>query len=150
MQGLTKTVLESALDAEMTEHLGYGPHDPAGYHGGNSRNGTRTKTLTTEIGPVSIDVPRDRDGSFTPQIVRKRVRRLAGVDGLVCSRSAKGLTHGEISAHLGEVHGASVSKETISRITDRVLEGMSEWQLWSGGRGDSRGETGPGPRRRCG
>jgi putative transposase len=128
LQGLTKTVLETALDAEMTEHLGYEPHDPAGHHSGNSRNGTRAKTLATEIGPVTIEVPRDRAGTFEPQIVRKRVRRLDGVDGLVCSLSAKGLTHGEICAHLAEVYGVSVSKETISRITDRIVEGMSEWQ----------------------
>ena len=82
----------------------------------------------TEVGPVEIEVPRDRDGSFEPQIVRKRQRRLGGVDGMVLSLSAKGLTTGEMSAHLAEVYGASVSKETISTITDRVLEGMAEWQ----------------------
>jgi putative transposase len=125
---LTKRVLESALDGELTDHLGYEPHDPAGRNGGNSRNGTRSKTVLTDIGPVQVDVPRDRDASFEPQIVRKRQRRLSGVEDLVLSLSAKGLTHGEISAHLGEVYGASVSKTTISTITDRVLEGMVEWQ----------------------
>ena len=82
----------------------------------------------TEVGPVEIEVPRDRDGSFEPQIVRKRQRRLDGVDGIVLSLSAKGLTTGEISAHLAEVYGASVSKDTISAITDRVLDAMAEWQ----------------------
>ncbi len=125
---LTKIVFESSLEGEMDAHLGYGKHDPAGRDGGNSRNGTRAKTVLTEAGPVEIEVPRDRDGSFEPQIVRKRQRRLGGVDGIVLSLTAKGLTTGEVSAHLAEVYGASVSKDTISTITDRVLEGMAEWQ----------------------
>jgi putative transposase len=128
MQQLTKIVLESSLRGEMDAHLGYDKHDPAGRDGGNSRNGARAKTVLTEAGPVEITVPRDRDGSFEPQIVRKRQRRLGGVDGIVLSLSAKGLTTGEVSAHLAEVYGASVSKDTISTITDRVLEGMAEWQ----------------------
>ena len=128
LAGLTKTVLESALEGEMTEHLGYDAYDPAGHHSGNSRNGTRTKTVITEIGPVDMEVPRDRAGSFEPVIVPKRRRRLGGVDAMVLSLSAKGLTHGEICAHLAEIYGAKVSKETITRITDRVLEGMTEWQ----------------------
>jgi putative transposase len=128
LAGLTKTVLETALEAEMSEHLGYEPHDPAGHRSGNSRNGTRSKTVITEIGPVMIDVPRDRDASFEPQIVPKRRRRLMGVDALVCSLSAKGLTHGEICAHLAEIYGASVSKETVTRITERVVEQMTAWQ----------------------
>jgi transposase-like protein len=84
--------------------------------------------VLTDIGPVEVEIPWDRDGSFEPQIVRKRQRRLSGIDGLVISLSAKGLTHGEICAHLAEVYGANVSKQTISAITDRVIEGMSEWQ----------------------
>jgi putative transposase len=125
---LTQRVVESALDGEMDDHLGYGKHDPAGRNGGNSRNGKRGKTLLTEAGPVPIEVPRDREGSFEPQLVRKRQRRLSGLDDLVISLSAKGLTHGEICAHLAEVYGATVSKQTISTITDRVIEGMAEWQ----------------------
>lgn len=128
LQQLTKTVLESALEGEITDHLGYDKHDPAGKDGGNSRNGTRAKTVLTDIGPVEVDVPRDRDGSFAPQIVRKRQRRLSGVDEMVLSLSAKGLTHGEISAHLAEVYGAEVSKMTITTITDKVMDGMAEWQ----------------------
>ena len=128
LSGLTKTVLEAALEGEMSEHLGYKPHDPAGHHSGNSRNGTRTKTVLTDIGPVELEVPRDRDASFEPVIVPKRKRRLGGVDQMVCSLSAKGLTHGEICAHLAEIYGAQVSKETITRITDRVMEGMAAWQ----------------------
>jgi len=127
LTGLTKTVLETALDAEMTEHLGYDRHDPAGRDSGNSRNGTRTKTVLTEIGPVDIEVPRDRDASFDPVIVHKRQRRLDGIDEIVLSLTARGLTTGEVAAHFDEVYGAKVSKDTISRITDKVLDEMSEW-----------------------
>jgi putative transposase len=128
LQQLTKRVLESALEGEITDHLGYDKHDPAGKDSGNSRNGHRPKTVTTDVGPVQIAVPRDRGGSFEPQLVKKRQRRLTGVDEMVLSLSAKGLTHGEISAHLAEVYGASVSKQTISTITDKVIDGMTEWQ----------------------
>src|SRR5262245_59823519 len=124
---LTKNVLETALDAEMTEHLGYDRHDPVGRGSGNSRNGTRSKTVLTEIGPVEIEVPRDTDSSFEPQIVRKRQRRLTGVDEIVLSLTAKGLTTGEIAAHFDDVYGAKVSKDTISRITDKVIGEMNEW-----------------------
>jgi transposase-like protein len=127
LTGLTKTVLETALEAEMSEHLGYEPHDPAGHHSGNSRNGYRTKTVITEIGPVQIEVPRDREGSFEPQLVKKRQRRLSGIDEIVLSLTARGLTTGEISAHFAEVYGAKVSKDTISRITDKVVEEMAHW-----------------------
>jgi putative transposase len=125
---LTKMVIEGALEGEMEAHLGYGKHDLAGRDGGNSRNGHRSKTVTTDVGPVEITVPRDRDGSFTPQIVAKRQRRLTGVDEMVLSLSAKGLTHGEICAYLAGVYGANVSKQTISTITDKVIDGMTEWQ----------------------
>jgi transposase-like protein len=125
---LTKTVLETALEVEMDDHLGYPKHAPEGRDKGNSRNGSRSKTVLTEVGEVQIDVPRDRDGSFEPKIVAKRQRRLAGVDELVISLAAKGLTTGEIAAHFAEVYGAEVSKDTISRITDRVLEEMAAWQ----------------------
>lgn len=125
---LTRRVLEAALEAEMTEHVGYEPYDPAGHHSGNSRNGTRSKTVITDIGPVQIEVPRDRAGTFEPVMVPKRKRRLGGVDQMVLSLSAKGLTHGEISAHLGEIYGAKVSKETVTRITDGVIDTMVEWQ----------------------
>lgn len=128
LNGLTKSVLETALDAEMSEHLGYEPHEVAGRDGGNSRNGTRTKTVLTEIGPVEIEVPRDRDASFSPTIVPKRRRRLDGIDEIVLSLTARGLTTGEVAAHFEQVYGATVSKDTISRITDTVLEDMAEWQ----------------------
>jgi putative transposase len=128
LQQLTKRLLESALEGEITDHLGYGKHDPAGRGTGNSRNGTRAKTVLTDVGPVQVDVPRDRDASFEPKIVAKRQKRLAGVDEMVISLAAKGLTTGEITAHLAEVYGAEVSRQTISTITDKVVEGMVEWQ----------------------
>jgi putative transposase len=126
LKQLTKTVLETALNQEMTEHLGHDKHgQPVA---GNVRNGTRAKTVLTEgSGQVPIEVPRDRDGTSGPQIVHKRQRRLPGVDEMVLSLYAKGLTTGEISAHFAEIYGASVSKETISRITDKVIEEMSDW-----------------------
>ncbi len=128
LTGLTKTVLETALEAEMSEHLGYDHHQVEGRDGGNSRNGTRSKMVLTEIGPVEIEVPRDRDSSFEPVIVRKRQRRLDGIDEIVLSLTARGLTTGEIAAHFDEVYGAKVSKDTISRITDKVLEELTSWQ----------------------
>jgi len=128
LKALTKTVIETALDEEMSEHLGYDKHEPAGRNGGNSRNGKRSKTLLTDSsGDVQIDMPRDRDGTFEPVIVRKRQRRLTDVDAVVLSLYAKGLTTGEISAHFADVYGASVSKDTISRITEKVLEEMQSW-----------------------
>ena len=124
---LTKRVLEAGLEAEMTDHVGYERHDPAGRNSGNSRNGTRTKTVITDVGPVELAVPRDRDGSFDPKVVAKRQRRLRGVDEMVISLTAKGLTTGEVQAHLAEVYGTEVSRETVSKITDRILEEMTEW-----------------------
>jgi putative transposase len=130
LKQLTKTVIETALNEEMTDHLGYEKHDPAGAGRGNIRNGTRAKTVLTEsTGHVEIEVPRDRAGTFEPQLVRKRQRRLNGVDEVVVSLYAKGLTTGEISAHFTEIYGASVSKETISRITDKVIEEMQDWSV---------------------
>ena len=111
LKALTKTVIETALDEELAEHLGYDKHAVEGRRSGNSRNGTRVKTVLTEhAGAVEIEVPRDRSGSFEPQIVKKRQRRLEGVDTIVLSLVAKGLTTGEVSAHFAEVYGAGVSK----------------------------------------
>ena len=129
LKQFTKSVLETALNEEMTEHLGHEKHRALEDRDStNIRNGTRPKTVLTEAtGHVEIEVPRDRDGSFEPQIVKKRQRRLTGVDEIVLSLYAKGLTTGEITAHFAEIYGASVSKETISRITDKVMEEMTEW-----------------------
>ena len=125
----TKNVLETALNEELTEHLGHPKRqaDP-GRESTNVRNGSRAKTVISDAaGEVVIDVPRDREGTFEPQIVKKRQRRLTDVDEIVLSLYAKGLTTGEISAHFAEIYGASVSKETISRITDRVVAEMQDW-----------------------
>jgi transposase-like protein len=130
LKTLTRTVLETALEEEISEHLGYDKHAVEGRNGGNSRNGKRTKTVVTDaVGAVEIEVPRDRDGTFAPVIVGKRQRRLSDVDTVVLSLYAKGLTTGEISAHFAEVYGASVSKDTVSRITDAVLEDMQAWSV---------------------
>jgi transposase-like protein len=127
LTGLTKQVLEAALEEELSEHLGYDKHDPVGRNKENSRNGTRAKTVLTEVGPVEIEVPRDRDGTFDPVIVKKRQRRLEGVDQIVLSLTARGLTTGEVAAHFADVYGASVSKDTVSRITEKVTAEMAEW-----------------------
>src|SRR5215210_8140304 len=131
LKQFTKSVLETALNEEMTEHLGHEKHRaPNERDSTNVRNGTRPKTVLTEAtGQVEIDVPRDRDGSFQPQIVKKRQRRLTGVDEIVLSLYAKGLTTGEISAHFAEIYGASVSRDTVSRITDKVVEEMNDWSV---------------------
>jgi transposase-like protein len=126
----TKHVLEAALNEELTEHLGHAKNDAdPGRENPNIRNGTRPKTVISDaVGEVEIDVPRDRDGSFDPVIVKKRQRRLRDVDQVVLSLYAKGLTTGEISAHFSEVYGAAVSKETISRITETVVAEMETWR----------------------
>jgi len=125
----TKTVLETALNEEITEHLGYEKNraEP-GRPSANVRNGARPKTVISDAaGEIRIDVPRDRDGTFEPQIVKKRQRRIGDVDEIVLSLYAKGLTTGEISAHFAEIYGAPVSKETVSRITGKVVAEMQEW-----------------------
>ena len=103
---LTRLVLESALEGEITDHLGYDKHERGGSADGNARNGTRSKTVLTKAGPVQIDVPRDRDGSFEPKIVAKRQRRLGSIEDIVLSLSARGMTHGDISAHLADTYGS--------------------------------------------
>jgi transposase-like protein len=125
----TKNVLETALNEEMTEHLGHEKNQAEpGRESTNVRNGSRGKTVISDAaGEVQIEVPRDREGTFEPQIVKKRQRRLTEVDEIVLSLYAKGMTTGEISAHFAEIYGASVSKETISRITDKVVAEMTEW-----------------------
>ena len=125
---LTRLVLESALEGEITDHLGYDKHERGGSVDGNARNGTRSKTVLTKVGPVQVDVPRDRAGTFEPKVVAKRQRRLGSIEDIVLSLSARGMTHGDIAAHLADVYGSEVSKTTISTITDKVLDGMSEWQ----------------------
>ncbi len=128
LKSITATVLEAALEEEITDHLGHAKHQTPEGGAGNIRNGTRPKTVLTDAaGEVRIEVPRDRAGTFDPVIVKKRQRRLTDVDAVAISLFAKGLTTGEISAHFAEVYGASIGKDTISRITDKVVDEMQAW-----------------------
>ena len=128
LTGLVRQVLQTGLEVEMTQHLGYEAHDPAGRGSGNTRNGYSPKRVTTEIGPVELRVPRDRAGTFSPVTIPKHQRRLDGLSGNVISLYAKGLTTGEIQAHLEEIYDAQVSRETISKITDQIVEELTVWQ----------------------
>lgn len=126
LTALTKQVLQSALEAELAAHLGYDKHDPVGRNGGNSRNGSTPKTVRTDIGEVTVAVPRDRAGTFEPVIVPKHQRRLPGFDANVISLYAKGLTTGDIVNHLSDVYGTTVSKDLFSRVTDQVLKDLRD------------------------
>ena len=128
LQQMTKAVLERGLAEELTDHLGYEPHDPAGNGSGNSRNGTTPKRVHTEAGTVDLDVPRDRAGTFEPQLVRKGQRRLGGIDKIVIGLYAHGMTVRDIREHLAEIYDVDVSPDLISKITDSVLEEVKEWQ----------------------
>jgi putative transposase len=125
---VTKAVLERALGEELTEHLGYDRHDPAGRGSGNSRNGSTSKRLLTEVGPVELAVPRDRAGSFDPRIVRKGQSRLDGFNDRIIALYARGMTVRDIRAHLREIYDVDVSPDLISRVTDAVVDELAEWQ----------------------
>lgn len=125
---MTKAVLERALQGEMTHHLGYGRDDPSGAGSGNSRNGASVKTVSTVNGPVTIRVPRDRNGEFEPAIVPKRRRRVGQIDELVLSCYARGMSTRDIEAHLSEVYGVNASREMISNITDIVTDEIELWR----------------------
>jgi putative transposase len=125
---LKKALIERALGAELTEHLGYEKGDPAGRGSGNSRNGTSSKTLLTEDGEVEIAVPRDRAGSFEPQLIPKGQTRFDGFDDKILSLYARGMTVREIQGHLSELYSIDVSPDLISRVTDAVLEEVRDWQ----------------------
>lgn len=128
LTSMVREVLQAGLDVEMAEHLGYEPYESIGRGSGNSRNGSYPKTVTTDVGQVELQVPRDRQGTFDPVTVPKHVRRLEGLGANVLSLYAKGLTTGEIQAHLAEIYDTQVSRETISKITDAVLPDMAAWQ----------------------
>src|SRR2546425_2764941 len=125
---LVKAVLERGLQAELAEHLGYGKHDPAGKGSGNSRNGSTPKTVQTEVGPIDVRVPRDRAGTFTPVMLPKNARRLGGLSDVIISLYAGGMTVRDISHHLHRGYGTEVSADTISTITDEVLDEVKAWQ----------------------
>ena len=128
LANLQKAVMERALEAELTAHLGYERHDPAGRGSGNSRNGHGSKTVLTDRSEVELAVPRDRNGSFEPQLVKKRQTRLPGFDEQVIALYARGLSQRDVRAHLEELYGVSVSPELISRVTDAVVEELQDWQ----------------------
>ncbi len=125
---IIKQAVEAALQAEMSDHLGYDRHAAEGRGSGNSRNGTTGKTIQTTAGPVPLDVPRDRNGTFDPVTVPKGVRRLTDFDDMIMSLFAKGMTTRDIAEHLAVTYGASVSHETIANITDAINEVVKEWR----------------------
>jgi putative transposase len=128
LKQLTKALLERAMSAELTNHLGYEKNDPAGYHSGNSRNGATPKTLKGDFGEMLIETPRDRNGSFEPQIIKKHQTRFDGFDDKILSMYARGMTTREIQGHLQEMYGVEVSPTLISEVTDGVMEEVKAWQ----------------------
>jgi transposase-like protein len=128
LTALVRQVLQTGLEVELSDHLGYEPYEPAGRGSGNTRNGGYPKTVTTEIGDVEVRMPRDRQGTFAPKTVPKHQRRLDGLAANVISLYAKGLTTGDIQAHLAEIYGTEISRETISKITDQIVDDMVAWQ----------------------
>ena len=128
LTAMVRQVLQTDLEVEMNDHLGYEAYDPAGPGSGNSRNGSYPKTVVTEIGDVELRIPRDRNASFDPVTVPKHTRRLEGLAGNVISLYAKGMTTGDIQTHLLEIYRTDISRETISKITDRVVGDMNAWQ----------------------
>jgi putative transposase len=128
LKQITKAVLERALQGEMTEHLGYGKHDPAGNHSGNSRNGVTRKTLKGEFGEIELETPRDRNGEFAPQLIQKSQTRWNGFDEKILSLYARGMTTREIQGHLQEMYQVEVSPSLISEVTEGVIEQARIWQ----------------------
>jgi putative transposase len=128
LKRLTGALVERALEAEMTEHLGYEPHAPEGRGSGNSRNGKGSKTLKTEQGDIPVDVPRDRDGTFEPKLVKKRQTHFTGFDDKILSMYARGMSQRDIQAHLEEMYGTEVGHDLISRVTDAVVDEVVAWQ----------------------
>jgi putative transposase len=128
LRQFSKAVLERVLAGELTEHLGYEKHDPAGYGSGNSRNGSTEKTLKGKNGEITIEVPRDRNGTFEPQIVQKHQTRFDGFDEKILSMYARGMTTRDIQGHLQEIYGVEVSPTLISNVTDAVVEEVKSWQ----------------------
>lgn len=128
IKSFVKAVMESALSAELSTHLGYEKHDPKGYNTGNSRNGTTPKTLKGEFGEVELDVPRDRNGSYSPQLLPKHQTRFDGFDEKIISLYARGMTTRDIQAQLQDLYGVEVSPTLISNVTDAVLDEVKTWQ----------------------
>jgi putative transposase len=128
LKQLTKALLERAMQAEMTEHLGYAKHDQAGNNSGNSRNGKTTKALRGDFGEMPLETPRDRNGTFDPKIVAKGQTRFTGFDDKIVSMYARGMSTREITGHLEEIYGVEVSPALISNVTEAVMEEVKSWQ----------------------
>ena len=128
LKELTKAILERALAAELTDHLGYEKHDPAVHHRGNTRNGKSPKTLRGDFGELELETPRDRQATFEPKIVAKGQTRWTGFDDKIISMYARGMTTREIQGHLEEIYGIDVSPALISNVTDAVIEEVKLWQ----------------------
>jgi putative transposase len=128
LKQLTKALLERAMQAEMTEHLGYEKHDPAGHNSGNSRNGLTTKTLKGDFGELPLETPRDRNGSYEPKIIGKNQTRFTGFDDKIISMYARGMSTREIQGHLEEIYKVEVSPTLISNVTEAVIEEVKSWQ----------------------
>src|SRR5919199_4095892 len=128
LKQLTKALLERAMKAELTHHLGYEKHEPEGRGRGNSRNGQSRKTVQGDFGSVEIAVFRDRQGTFEPKILPKHERRFAGFDDKILSLYARGMTTRDIQSHLEEMYGVEVSPTLISEVTDAVMEEVRVWQ----------------------
>lgn len=128
LKQLTKRLLEKAMESELTHHLGYDKHSPAGRGSGNCRNGKSAKTITGDFGKVPIEVPRDRNGEFSPQIIPKHQTRFNGFDDKIISMYARGMTTRDIQGHLQEIYGVEVSADLISTVTDAVINDVKEWQ----------------------
>ena len=125
---LTKRLLERGLSEELSDHLGYEPGDATGRGSGNNRNGTSAKTVLTDIGAVDLDVPRDRNGTFDPQLVPKHARRLEGFNANIVHLYARGLSTRDIRRELARMYGVEVSPALISKVTDGILDELNEWQ----------------------
>ncbi len=128
LTAMVRQVLQTGLNVELAEHVGYQPYAVEGRGSGNNRNGSYPKTVITDVGPVEVQMPRDRLGTFEPATIPKHVRRLDGLTGNVISLYAKGMTIGDIQQHLVEIYGTDISRETISKITDSIVEEMLVWQ----------------------
>ena len=128
LKGLTKRLIEKAMEGELTHHLGYEKHSPAGHNSGNSRNGKSQKTIKGEFGEIPIEVPRDRRGDYNPQIIKKNQTRFDGFDDKIISMYSRGMTTRDIQEHLKEIYGVDISADLVSSVTDTVISDVTEWQ----------------------
>jgi putative transposase len=128
LQRLLGAMVEQMLEQEMEDHLGYAKHSIEGRNSGNSRNGKNSKTVQSSYGPLELDVPRDREGEFDPQLIKKRQRNISSFDDKIISMYAKGMSTRDIQAHIQDIYGANISSTSVSNITDKVMDVAKEWQ----------------------